>query len=49
MNKKETIEHFIKYCYITKNDYNKNVMLKILDNYIKNKHYNFSPFKKINN
>lgn len=50
MNRKETIKHFIKwYCYVANNDCNKGVMLKILDNYIKEEHYNFSPFEEINN
>lgn len=54
MNKKETIKHFIKwYFYVNdktiNKDCTKNVMLKILDNYIEGKHYDFSPFEEINN
>ena len=48
MNRKEKIKHFIKwYFYVNDNkDLNQNVMLKILDNYIDGKHYDFSPFKE---
>ena len=48
---KETIIHFIKwYFYVNDNkDLNQNVTLKILDNYIDGKHYDFNPFEEINN
>ena len=48
-NRKEIIEHFIKWTIYVQNDDKdqEQIMLDILDNYIDARHYNFSPFKEI--
>ena len=48
-NKKEIIEHFIKWVIYVQNDDKdqEQIMLNILDNYIDCEHYDFSPFKEI--
>ena len=50
-DRKKAINHFIKwYCYTTNTSKSYDeiapFMLDILDNYIDNKHYDFSPFKE---